>query len=142
MGAKDSSAIERKRADAVRKIRELELDRDKQNNAIGAAKQTIKNSEASMSRHLAQNANNAKYQELLKYTDSIYTWIEETYKKREVIVKTQLEDKVNENFSRMYHGTRNIMIDDSYRVKYYDVTTEESEGLKAVKSFAFVCGLG
>ena len=68
MGAKDSSAIERKRADAVRKIRELELDRDKQNNAIGAAKQTIKNSEASMSRHLAQNANNAKYQELLKYT--------------------------------------------------------------------------
>lgn len=141
MGAKDSSAIERKRADAVRKIRELELDRDKQNNAIGAAKQTIKNSEASMSRHLAQNANNAKYQELLKYTDSIYTWIEETYKKREVIVKTQLEDKVNENFSRMYHGTRNIMIDDSYRVKYYDVTTEESEGLKAVKSFAFVCGL-
>ena len=41
----------------------------------------------------------------------------------------------------MYHGTRNIMIDDNYRVKYYDVTTEESEGLKAVKSFAFVCGL-
>ncbi len=94
-----------------------------------------------MARHLAQNENNMKYQELLKYTDAVYTWIEETYRKREASVKTQLEDRVNANFSRMYHGTRNVMIDDNYRVRYYDVTTEESEGLKAVKSFAFVCGL-
>lgn len=141
IGAKDSSVIEQKRAEAARKINSLEADRQKQTLAIGAAQQVIKLNKASMNRHLAQNANNAKYQELLKYTDAIYTWIEGTYKKREVSVKTQLEDKVNENFSRMYHGTRNIMIDDNYRVKYYDVTTEESEGLKAVKSFAFVCGL-
>lgn len=141
LGAKDSSAIEQKRANAARKIRELEEERRKKTLAIGAAEQTIKNSQTSMQRHLAQNLNNAKYQELLNYTDAIYDWIEETYKKREASVKTQLEDKVNANFSRMYHGTRNIMIDDNYRVKYYDVTTEESEGLKAVKSFAFVCGL-
>lgn len=141
LGAKDSSAIEQKRANAVRKIRELEEERKKKTLAIGAAEQTIKNSQTSMQRHLAQNLNNAKYQKLLNYTDTIYDWIEETYKKRETSVKTLLEDKVNANFSRMYHGTRNIMIDDNYRVKYYDVTTEESEGLKAVKSFAFVCGL-
>lgn len=141
LGAKDSSAIEQKRANAVRKIRELEEERRKKTQAVGAAEQIIKNSQDSMKRHMAQNLNNAKYQELLNYTDAIYDWIEETYKKREASVKTQLEDKVNANFSRMYHGTRNIMIDDNYRVKYYDVTTEESEGLKAVKSFAFVCGL-
>lgn len=41
----------------------------------------------------------------------------------------------------MYHGSRTIAIDEKYRVKYIDVTTEESEGLKAVKSFAFVSGL-
>lgn len=141
LNAKDSSAIEQKRANAVRKIRELEEERRKKTQAVGAAEQIIKNSQDSMKRHMAQNLNNAKYQELLNYTDAIYDWIEETYKKREASVKTQLEDKVNANFSRMYHGTRNIMIDDNYRVKYYDVTTEESEGLKAVKSFAFVCGL-
>lgn len=141
LGAKDSSAIEQKRANAVRKIRELEEERRKKTQAVGAAEQIIKNSQDSMKRHMAQNLNDAKYQELLNYTDAIYDWIEETYKKREASVKTQLEDKVNANFSRMYHGTRNIMIDDNYRVKYYDVTTEESEGLKAVKSFAFVCGL-
>ena len=41
----------------------------------------------------------------------------------------------------MYHGSRTISIDDKYRVKYIDVTTEESDGLKTVKSFAFVSGL-
>lgn len=141
IGKKDSSEIERKRSDAVKKIRELESNKQKYTLAIGEANATIKSSEASMARHLAQNANNSKYNELIKYTDAIYNWIDETYHKREVSVKTQLEEKVNANFSLMYHGTRNIMIDDSYRVRYYDITTEESEGLKAVKSFAFVCGL-
>lgn len=41
----------------------------------------------------------------------------------------------------MYHGVRSIIIDDKYRVKYSDVTTEESDGLKAVKSFAFISAL-
>lgn len=141
VGKKDSSEIEHKRSDAVKKIRELESQKQKHTMSIGEAKAVIKNSESSMARHLALNENNAKYRELISYTDAIYTWIEETYRKREESVKTQLEDKVNTNFSRMYHGTRNVMIDDSYRVRYYDITTEESEGLKAVKSFAFVCGL-
>ena len=41
----------------------------------------------------------------------------------------------------MYHGERSIIIDDKYRVKYADITTEESDGLKAVKSFAFIASL-
>lgn len=41
----------------------------------------------------------------------------------------------------MYHGERSISIDDKYRVRYADVTTEESDGLKAVKSFAFIASL-
>ena len=41
----------------------------------------------------------------------------------------------------MYHGERSIIIDDKYRVKYSDITTEESDGLKAVKSFAFIASL-
>ncbi len=41
----------------------------------------------------------------------------------------------------MYHGERAIEIDDKYRVKYSDITTEESDGLKAVKSFAFIASL-
>ena len=41
----------------------------------------------------------------------------------------------------MYHGKRTIIIDDKYRVKYSDIKTEESDGLKAVKSFAFISAL-
>ena len=41
----------------------------------------------------------------------------------------------------MYHGERSITIDDKYRVRYTDVKTEESDGLKAVKSFAFIASL-
>ena len=48
---------------------------------------------------------------------------------------------MNDNFAKMYHGERTILIDDKYRVKYADVTTEESDGLKAVKSFAFIASL-
>ena len=41
----------------------------------------------------------------------------------------------------MYHGERSIIIDDKYRVRYSDIKTEESDGLKAVKSFAFIASL-
>ena len=42
----------------------------------------------------------------------------------------RLEEKVNANFGMMYHGSRTVTIDDKYRVKYIDVTTEESDGFK------------
>ena len=48
---------------------------------------------------------------------------------------------MNDNFSKMYHGERSIFIDEKYRVRYSDITTEESDGLKAVKSFAFIASL-
>jgi len=41
----------------------------------------------------------------------------------------------------MYHGERSIRIDEKYRVTYSDVKTDESDGLKAVKSFAFIASL-
>ena len=56
-------------------------------------------------------------------------------------VRTELQQRVNDNFAKMYHGERSISIDDKYRVRYADVTTEESDGLKAVKSFAFIASL-
>ena len=63
------------------------------------------------------------------------------YREKEKTVRTELQKRVNDNFSRMYHGERSISIDDKYRVHYADVKTEESDGLKAVKSFAFIASL-
>ena len=77
----------------------------------------------------------------IAYAESVLEWVIKTYQDKEVIVREQLQKRVNDNFVRMYHGERYIIIDDKYRVKYSDVTTEESDGLKAVKSFAFIAAL-
>lgn len=78
---------------------------------------------------------------LIEYATAVLEWIAEAYKARESTVRRKLEERVNANFSLMYHGSRTVTIDERYRVKYIDVTTEESDGLKVVKSFAFVSGL-
>ena len=71
----------------------------------------------------------------------MHKWLDETYREKEDVVRTELQKRVNDNFSKMYHGERSIIIDDKYRVKYSDVKTDESDGLKAVKSFAFIASL-
>ena len=77
----------------------------------------------------------------MAYSEKVLEWLIQTYQTKEIIVREQLQSRVNDNFARMYHGERSIIIDDKYRVKYSDVTTEESDGLKAVKSFAFIAAL-
>ena len=71
----------------------------------------------------------------------VHDWLTETYQEKEDKVRIELQQRVNSNFAKMYHGERSISIDEKYRVKYSDVTTEESDGLKAVKSFAFIASL-
>ena len=51
---------------------------------------------------------------------------------------------MNEIFSNMYHGKRNIYIDDKYYVTLKNVDgsiTKPSTGLETVKNFAFITGL-
>ncbi|WP_052475825.1 hypothetical protein [Cohnella kolymensis] len=82
-----------------------------------------------------------------KYAEAIYYWVKDTYEVKEIEIKDQLEKKVNDIFSRMYHGKRQVVIDSKYRVSlltaYGDssVQTDESRGLETVKNFAFIAGL-
>ncbi|CAG9607744.1 AAA family ATPase [Pseudoneobacillus rhizosphaerae] len=83
----------------------------------------------------------------IKYAEEIYKWIETSYKEQEFVIREKLEGKVNNIFSKMYHGRRKVVIDDKYRVSlltaYADdeVKTDESKGLETVKNFAFIAGL-
>ena len=62
-------------------------------------------------------------------------------------LKGQLENKVNNIFSKMYSGKRKVCIEDNYNVKLLsNVAGEEidsglSEGALRVKNFAFIAGL-
>ena len=131
-GAKDVAALEKK---------DFERQKSSLLESIGACKKDIANFEKALESYGKANAKNAKIALNIEYAQAVFDWVSEAYKSRESSVRAKLEEKVNSNFGLMYHGSRTITIDEKYRVKYIDVTTEESDGLKAVKSFAFVSGL-
>ena len=72
---------------------------------------------------------------------------DESYDKQEKEVKQDLLESVNKIFEKMYHGSRQITIDDNYRIQLITsvgdekITTDESKGLEAVKNFSFITGL-
>lgn len=140
-GAKDVAALEKQYQDAEKRTKDFERQKSSLLEAIGACKKDIANYEKALESYGKANAKNAKIALNIEYAQAVFDWVSAAYKSRESSVRAKLEEKVNSNFGLMYHGSRTITIDEKYRVKYIDVTTEESDGLKAVKSFAFVSGL-
>lgn len=137
----EAKNIELKRKEAHTKYLEAKSDYNQYNSDIGGCKKDIKNCEDAISKYAKSSTKNRKLVNYINYASAVQNWLIETYKDKEDTVRTELQKRVNDNFARMYHGVRSITIDDKYRVKYSDVTTEESDGLKAVKSFAFISSL-
>ena len=137
----DARAIEAKRKDAHTKYLEAKSDYDQAISDIGGCKRDIKNCEDALAKYAKSSTKNAKLYKYITYASLVQEWLAETYKEKEDTVRSELQNRVNTNFKNMYHGERSITIDDKYRVKYSDVKTDESDGLKAVKSFAFIASL-
>lgn len=139
--AKDVSILEREYQNAEKRAKEFDNQKNRLLEAIGSCKKDISNYEKALESYGKANQKNAKITLNIAYAQAVFDWVSDAYRIRESSVRSKLEEKVNKNFGLMYHGSRTITIDEKYRVKYLDVTTEESDGLKAVKSFAFVSGL-
>ena len=137
----DAKAIEEKRREASTKYKEALDDYNQIVAGIGSCDANIKNCESIIEKYAKSSSKNAKVARYIAYAETVLEWLTQTYQSKEVIVREELQKRVNDNFARMYHGERSIIIDDKYRVKYSDITTEESDGLKAVKSFAFIAAL-
>lgn len=94
---------------------------------------------------LAQNNKNLEKITLLKYGDEIVSWLKNDLYNRQTRLKVQLEEKVSYYFGEIYHGNRNVEIDDSYNVTLTSgegrQITDESAGLETVKNFSFITGL-
>lgn len=140
-GAKDVSELEKNYQAAAKRREEFEQKKTDLIEVIGVCKKDIENAETTLDAFGEDNQKNARITLNIEYATAVLEWIAEAYKARESTVRRKLEERVNANFSLMYHGSRTVTIDERYRVKYIDVTTEESDGLKVVKSFAFVSGL-
>ena len=137
----DAKAIEGKRKDARTKYLEAKSDYDQAVRNIGGCESDIRNCEDAIAKYAKSSTKNRHLVRYITYATLVQDWLTETYQEKEMKVRTELQQRVNENFAKMYHGERSISIDDKYRVRYADVTTEESDGLKAVKSFAFIASL-
>ncbi|AIY06811.1 hypothetical protein Plano_2846 [Planococcus sp. PAMC 21323] len=133
--------------DTESKIRQLEnllLNLEKQiweqDNIISSNK-TIHNNNVSTSEK------NKEILEYMAYATAIKEWVEKRYKVRESDIRIKLEEKVNEYFSKIYHGKRKVKVDEKYKVTLIttssdqDLITDESQGLETVKNFAFISGL-
>lgn len=137
----DAKLIEAKRKDAHARYLEAKSDYDQATQSIGRCKGNISNCEDTISKYAKSSKKNERIYRLIAYSQAVYEWLNQTYMEKEGTVRSQLQQRVNDNFSKMYHGERSIIIDEKYRVYYSDIKTEESDGLKAVKSFAFIASL-
>lgn len=137
----DAKAIETKRREAHTKYNEAKSDYDQAVRDIGGCERDINNCEDAIAKYAKSSTKNRRLVRYITYATLVQDWLSETYQEKEDKVRSELQQRVNDNFAKMYHGERSITIDDKYRVKYADVTTEESDGLKAVKSFAFIASL-
>ena len=137
----DARVIEGKRRDTHTKYIEAKSDYDQAVRDIGGCERDIGNCEEAIAKYAKSSTKNRRLVRYITYATLVQDWLTETYQEKEGKVRTELQQRVNDNFAKMYHGERSISIDDKYRVRYADVTTEESDGLKAVKSFAFIASL-
>lgn len=123
-----------------RRIFKLEYDRKKD-------KEKLDKLQNNLAAHLRISEHNKEVLTLLKYAEKVTEWFQVDYDRKNLEIRSLLEEKVNYYFKSIYHGNRRVKIDDRYRVTLYSTTsdyelvTDESAGLETVKNFAFIAGL-
>lgn len=96
---------------------------------------------------VAVSSKNKEIMAHIRYAEEILNWISKTYKEKESDIRERLEEKVNDIFNQIYHGTRRVSINEKYDVTLLtmigddEIASGESEGLNRVKNFAFIAGL-
>ena len=146
-GKENMKQYEDELIDVKNRLRDLNAKKDRLNRDDGVQKGDIDRYKKIYDSHVAVSSKNKQAMTLIAYAESIYEWLSETYKERELAIREELETKVNEIFERMYHGHRRVAIDSKYQVTLLttiadkEVAAGESEGSNRVKNFAFIAGL-
>lgn len=88
-----------------------------------------------------------KIQTYIKYARAVIDSINNDYSFKEKEINTRLNELVKMYFKKVYHGERNIELDDNYKIQLSsnigskNIKTEESPGLQTVKNFSFIAAL-
>ena len=129
------------------RLRDLHAKKDRLNRDDGVQKGDIERYKKIYDSLTAVSGKNREAMELIDYAEEIRDWLSTTYKERELTIREDLEQKVNEIFEQMYHGHRRVSIDAKYHVELLttiadkEIAAGESEGSNRVKNFAFIAGL-
>lgn len=146
-GKENMKIYEQELSDIRIRLRDLHSKRDKLNRDDGAQKREIDSYKKIYDSLTAVSDKNQQAMRLIAYAEAISEWLNETYKEKELSIREDLEEKVNEIFERMYHGHRRVAIDSKYHVELLttvsdkEIAAGESEGSNRVKNFAFIAGL-
>lgn len=129
------------------KIQLLESLLENMQKQVWEQEKIISDNQKTYNNNVKASEKNNEVLEYMAYAQKIKEWIETRYNVRENEIKIKLEEKVNEYFSKIYHGKRKVKVDEKYRVSLIttnsnqELVTDESQGLETVKNFAFISGL-
>lgn len=146
-GKENMKQYEAELSDIKGRLRDLNTKKDRLNREDGVQKGDIDRYKKVYDSLVAVSGKNKQAMILIEYAEQIREWLAETYKEKELVIREDLEGKVNEIFERMYHGHRRVAIDSKYRVSLLttiadqEIAAGESEGSNRVKNFAFIAGL-
>lgn len=146
-GKENMRQYESELTDIRSRLRDLHAKKDRLNREDGVQKGDIERYKKIYDSLTAVSGKNREAMELIDYAEQIRDWLSTTYKERELTIREDLEQKVNEIFEQMYHGHRRVSIDARYHVELLTTIAEkeiaagESEGSNRVKNFAFIAGL-
>lgn len=128
-------------------IKGMNEKKDRCNKEIGACESAIESARKVYDSLISASERNQRLIRYIAYAEKVCEWIDETYVEKEQEMRSKLQERVNDIFSKMYHGERRVQIDKQYHVTLFahingkEIITGESEGLKRVKNFAFIAGL-
>lgn len=146
-GKENMRQYESELTDIRSRLRDLHAKKDRLNREDGVQKGDIERYKKIYDSLTAVSGKNREAMELIDYAEQIRDWLSTTYKERELTIREDLEQKVNEIFEQMYHGHRRVSIDARYHVELLTTIAEkeiaagESEGSNRVKNFAFIADL-
>ena len=146
-GKENMQQYESELSDIRGRLRELHEKKDRLNQEDGAQRNEIKSYQKLYNSLTAVSGKNQEAMELIAYAEKIREWLQDTYEKKEVAIREELEEKVNDIFEQMYHGHRRVSIDAKYHVTLLttvfdkEIAAGESEGSNRVKNFAFIAGI-
>ena len=146
-GKEDTRIYQKQLNVFIQKLKEQKLKKDNYVGKIASTESEIDRFKKIYDGLTASSEKNKEIIEYLAYAEEISAWISNHYKEKEKLIREELEKRVNEMFSRMYHGERKVVIDEKYHttlltmIEDEEIETGESEGLLRVKNFAFIAGL-